>query len=201
MNGVYDYSVYLSAGILAWTIINNTIVKLQNIFLENSNLIKKVYFPKHILILSSVLSSLIDLLINYTLLFIVLIIINYNVNYTYLFVIFVIFIQQIFVLGIGLILSVICVHFKDLNQFIQIIFPLWFWFTPIVYAKDILPGSFNRFIEWNPLYYFINEYQNIILFNQINWNSFGMMVLVALVSLLLGLFVYGKNINGISDFI
>lgn len=203
MTGTFDYSIYLSSGILAWTIFNNTLSRLQNVFLENANFVKKVYFPKIILLFSIVCSSLIELLINYSLLALILFIIGHPISISYLLIFPVVLMLQLFALGIGLIFCVCTIHFRDLTQIIPVLLQLWFWFTPIVYAKEIIPDNFKYLIEWNPLYYFINFLQRIIIFNNENNYSFDFLIIssITVVALILGSLIYRKLVTDVSDLI
>ncbi|WP_420836042.1 ABC transporter permease [Paenibacillus fonticola] len=199
MNSKFDYSVYLSSGILAWTVFNTTITRFQNVFIENSNIVKKIYFPKSILIFSLTVSSIIELIINYSLLFFVLLGIGYGLHINYIAVLIIIIFQQLFCTGIGLVLSILNVHFRDLNQITSILIQVWFWLTPIVYVLDILPDGLKKIMSFNPLYYFIESYQSLILqgelVNIIN------LLLISLVTFLLGWIIYKKMIDEISDLI
>ncbi|WP_028553098.1 ABC transporter permease [Paenibacillus sp. UNC451MF] len=201
MTGSFDYSIYLSSGILAWTIFNNSLTRLQNVFIENSNIVKKVYFPKVILLLAIICSSLIELFINYVLLFIVLILIGHTVTFSYLLIFPLLLLLQLFAFGIGLALCVTTIHFRDLSHIFSIVLPLWFWFTPIVYVKDIIPTEYHNLIEWNPLYYFIGMFQNIVFNKPLPFADFSTVIISTLVALILGTLIYKKLVKDVSDLI
>ncbi|WP_068779036.1 ABC transporter permease [Paenibacillus sp. GM2] len=198
-NSQFDYSVYLSSGILAWTVFNITITRFQNVFIENSNIVKKIYFPKSILVFSLMVSSIIELLINYSLLLLVLLGIGYELHINYIAVLIIIILQQIFCTGIGLVLSVLNVHFRDLNQITSILLQVWFWLTPIVYVKDILPDGLKRIMTFNPLYYFIESYQLLVLKG--DFVNFINILLISLITFLFGWIIYKKMVNEVSDLI
>ncbi|MCT2195576.1 ABC transporter permease [Paenibacillus sp. p3-SID1389] len=199
MTNTFDYSVYLSSGILAWTIFNNTLTRFQNVFVDNANIVKKIYFPKTILVFSITVSSIIELIINYSLLLLVLVGIGYDLHLNYIVVFLIILLQQVFCTGIGLILSVFNVHFRDLNQITSIFIQVWFWLTPIVYVLDILPDGLKKTMSFNPLYYFIESYQSLVLRGDIV--NIMAMLLISLVTFLFGWIVYKRMINEISDLI
>jgi lipopolysaccharide transport system permease protein len=199
MPNTFDYSVYLSSGLLAWTVFNSTISRFQNVFIENSNIVKKIYFPKTVLLYSVAVSSIIELIINYSLLFIVLLCIGYPIHINFFMVFGIIILQQIFCMGIGLVLSVLTVHFRDLSQLVSIVLPIWFWVTPIVYVRDILPNSINSLINYNPLYYFIESYQKLIM--EAKFENLFPIIVISLISFFLGMFIYRKMIDDITDLI
>ncbi|MFH5181193.1 ABC transporter permease [Paenibacillus sp. TAB 01] len=201
MTGTFDYSIYLSSGILAWTIFNNSLTRLQNVFIENSNIVKKVYFPKVILLLAIICSSLIELFINYVLLFIVLLVIGHPISLSYILVFPLLILLQSFALGIGLALCVTTIYFRDLSQIFSIILPLWFWFTPIVYVKDIIPAEYQFLIEWNPLYYFMNIFQDIVFNKTLLFSEFTVPLLITVFTIIIGTLFYRKLAREVSDLI
>ncbi|RED57643.1 ABC transporter permease [Cohnella lupini] len=199
MTNSYDYSVFLSSGILAWTVFSNTIIRFQNIFIENSNIVKKIYFPKSILLYSLALSSIIELIINYMLLAIILAVVGYPLHLSYAFVLVLIILMQVFCLGIGKVLSILNVHFRDLSQFISITLPILFWLTPIVYFEDILPKYMIKIVEYNPIAYMIKAFQSIILYSKIE--HIYLIAIIAIATYFLGSIFYKKMINEVSDLI
>ncbi|WP_154984689.1 ABC transporter permease [Paenibacillus xylanexedens] len=199
MTSTLDYSVYLSSGILAWTVFSSTLVRFQNIFIENSNIVKKIYFPKYILINSLTISSIIELVMNYFLLSIVLSLFGFSLQINYMLVLFIIILQQLFCTGLGMILSMFNVHFRDLNQFTSILVQIWFWLTPIAYISSVLPTGAQQFIQFNPMMYFIQGYQNLILYGEIN--NIIVLIIISTVTYLLGWLVYKKMIDDVTDLI
>ncbi|MEK3704892.1 ABC transporter permease [Paenibacillus sp. FSL R7-0198] len=199
MTSTLDYSVYLSSGILAWTVFSSTLVRFQNIFIENSNIVKKIYFPKYILINSLTISSIIELVMNYFLLSIVLSLFGFSLQINYMLVLFIIILQQLFCTGLGMILSMFNVHFRDLNQFTSILVQIWFWLTPIAYISSVLPTGAQQFIQFNPMMYFIQGYQNLILYGEMN--NIIVLIIISTVTYLLGWLVYRKMIDDVTDLI
>jgi lipopolysaccharide transport system permease protein len=59
--------------------------------------------------------------------------------------------QQLLAYAVGLILAVLTVFIRDMKEIVGIVLQLWFWFTPIVYVKEILPGWVKKFIVFNSL--------------------------------------------------
>jgi lipopolysaccharide transport system permease protein len=72
--------------------------------------------------------------------------------------------QQIFAFGIGLLAATLTVFVRDLKEVIGIVLQLWFWFTPIVYVKEILPDLVKKLIVFNPIYVLIESYHRIFVF-------------------------------------
>ena len=67
-----------------------------------------------------------------------------------------------FAAGIGISLGVLNVFFRDVAQFLSIFLQFWFWLTPIVYVKNILPNWAQFWIVFNPLEPLISAFQQVI---------------------------------------
>lgn len=196
----YGYSVYLCAGLLAWTGFAELLSRSSVVYLENANLIKRIAFPSEIFNISILVTSYINLLINFGLFFIVIIILGYPISFSSLLIFIFLILQQLFVFGIGWALSVLNVFFRDIAQLIAIVIPLWFWVTPIVYVKNIIPAKWSFFLTLNPMYYFVDTYQNLFLKGQLpDGSTVGLLFLFPVITCLIGYFVFHKLRYGIPD--
>ena len=82
--------------------------------------------------------------------------------------------------------ATLTVFIRDLKEIVGIILQLWFWFTPIVYVREILPEFVRRIMVFNPAYIFIESYQRIFVFNDIP-SVKSLLLLAVLTHLMLGL--------------
>ncbi|PXF31827.1 ABC transporter [Pokkaliibacter plantistimulans] len=159
----FGYSIYLCAGVLTWGLFSETVNRIQDVFINNGNLIKKVNFPKLCLPVTSIMISLLNFGIIFTL-FTLFLVATGNfpgVNYIWLFP--VLLIQILFSLGLGVVLGVLNVFFRDVGQFFGIFLQLWFWATPIVYPESILPEWFKPVMGLNPMADLIAAYHTILI--------------------------------------
>jgi lipopolysaccharide transport system permease protein len=68
-------------------------------------------------------------------------------------------------IGIGLILGILNVFFRDISQVMGVVLQLWFWFTPIVYPVSVLPVEIKNIISWNPMFKIVEAYHHIFVQN------------------------------------
>ena len=95
--------------------------------------------------------------------------------------------------GLGILLGMMNVFARDIGQVMSVVFQLWFWLTPIVYTRDILPASMQGFIRWNPVTPLVAFYQDIMLYNK--WPDFMSLIYPAtlgVVLVLLSFFVFRR---------
>ncbi|MBA7478171.1 Teichoic acid translocation permease protein TagG [subsurface metagenome] len=203
----FSYSIYLCAGIIPWTMFAETLLRSTNIFLENTNLIKKVSFPKEILNISALITSTINFAIAFSFFIVFLAIVNLLPSYSMhipigLMLLFfgVIICQQLFAFGLGLAFSALNVFFRDVGQLVNIAIQLWFWFTPIVYWKEIVPAPLQFLLKFNPMYHFIGIYQSIFYYNTFpRWTRLVAISSLTILALALGYLIFRKLSDDIPD--
>ena len=202
VDNTYAYSIYLIAGLFAWTAFANTISRLNISFFEKANLIKKISVPMYVFHLSIVISELITLSISMLLAIIFLIIVNQPVTLNFIWIIPIILLQSLFTLGLGVVFSLFTPFFKDLKEVIPIILQLWFWMTPIVYVRDLIENKYPILLKINPFYYFARSYQDIFLYSKLPpFNSILIMIIETLVVIVIAAYLYKKMIATIKDII
>ena len=147
----FGYSIYLCAGLLTWGLFAEITTRSQTIFLDNANLLKKISFPKLCLPLIVVLNALLNFLIVFTLFALFLLVSGSFPGWVFLAFIPLLLIITIFAVGLGMVLGVLNVFFRDVGQFFGIFITFWFWLTPIVYPISILPKLGQEVMGYNPM--------------------------------------------------
>ena len=148
------------------------------------------------------LSEALTLFISTGIFLVLLIITGHGISEFILLVPFIFMLQQLLAYAIGLILSVITVFIKDLKELVGLVLQVWFWFTPIVYVKDILPEWIRQIMVLNPFYILADSYQKIFLWKKVP-DTDGLIILTAITFSLLFLsyFVYAKLESDVKDFL
>lgn len=194
------YGLFICAGLLPWTFYVELLSRLPNIFIEQSALLKKVSFPRITLPFIALCSATINFLIIITIFLVFLAVTGRFPGWVVLGFIPLLLMQQMFVLGFGIILASVNVFFRDVGQFLGVILQFWFWFTPIVYPVTILPEQARKLLVLNPMAKFVEGYQGIILYG--TWPDlfeFKYYLLGAVVVLVMGFYVFSKLANEMVD--
>ena len=167
-SGLKSFALALVIGLLPWNFVSNGMNGSMEALISNSNLIKKVYFPREVLVVANVGSWIVSLLIEVTVLCVVLLIAGNFVVPWLVPVLLLVLIQSVFVIGLGLGLSVLNVYFRDVQHLVGIVLQLWFYATPIVYPIDVVPRAATVF-GWdlpvrtlyglNPMVRFVEAYR------------------------------------------
>ena len=162
-DGTYAYSIYLCSGILTWSLFSEIVTKCQTMFIDQSNLLKKVSFPRICLPVVVVLNASINFLIIFSLFTLFLILSGNFPNWTYLGLFPLLIVEITFSVGLGVIIGVLNVFFRDIGQFTGIAMQFWFWLTPIVYSLESLPEFARPYFALNPMTSLMSSYQGIFV--------------------------------------
>lgn len=196
VNTTFAYSIYLCAGVLTWGLFAEITGRAQNMFLENSNLIKKLSFPRLCLPVTVVANAGVNFGIVFGLFSAFLVISGNFPGWPYLALFPVLAIQVVFAIGLGISLGVLNVFFRDIGQFFGIALQFWFWLTPIVYPLKSLPDSVRPWLALNPMASLTAAYQTILVTGQWpQWNTLWPTTLLALLLCTLGLRLF-RNHSG-----
>ncbi|MGC4009665.1 MAG: ABC transporter permease [Pseudomonas sp.] len=160
------YSVFLCAGLLTWGLFSEVVSRCLNMFLENANLLKKLSFPRLCLPVVSVCSASLNFAIIFALFIGFLLITGRLPGVALLSFPLLLALQLMFAVGLGMLVGVLNVFFRDVGQLFGILLQFWFWLTPIVYPLTILPESIGRLVQLNPLTGLMQAYQNLFLYGQ-----------------------------------
>jgi len=183
----FAFSIYLCAGVITWGLFAETLGRLNNVFLEHGNLIKKANFPRICLPAIVLLSALLNFSIVFGLYLLFLVLVGQWPGWPVLAVLPLLAIQTLFTLGLGILLGTLNVFFRDVGQLTGIVLQFWFWLTPIVYTFSSLPQAVQSGIRLNPMLPVISAYQEVFL-NQRwpDWFALWPLTLLSLLLLLLG---------------
>jgi len=202
VDNAYAYSIYLVPGILAWTSFSTILIRLTNSFSEKANLIKKINIPMYTFQLSIIITEFFLFVISIVMGIIFLILVDHPVTWVFLWMIPIMLLQTLFAFGLGVIVSLFQPFFKDLKEAIPIIIQLWFWMTPIIYARELLEGKYPALLVYNPFYQFAKVYQDMFLYAKPpEFMNIIVISIMTISSLFIAAYLYKKMIATIKDII
>jgi lipopolysaccharide transport system permease protein len=138
-SGLKSFALFLLCALIPWTFFSNGLTMGLESLLSNSNLIKKVYFPRELLVLSTVASLVVTMLIELGVLSVILLLAGNMVIPWIPVVLLLVAIEAALVFGIALALSVCNVYFRDVKHLVGIVLQVLFYMCPIVYPITYVP--------------------------------------------------------------
>jgi lipopolysaccharide transport system permease protein len=196
----FSYSIYLCAGVLTWGLFAEITTRSQSVFIDNANLIKKLQFPRLCLPIIVVLNAGVNFAIIFGLFTVFLLLSGTFPGWVYFDLFPVLLLEILLAIGLGMIIGVLNVFFRDVGQFFSILLQFWFWFTPIVYASATLPAAVRAALVWNPMAAVVAAYQAILAGGVApQWDTLVTAALLAVVCCLLGLQLFRKRAGEMVD--
>lgn len=188
------YSIYLCAGVLAWGLFAEVVGRAQTMFLENASLLKKLNFPRICLPIIVVLGAGLNFLIIFGLFSGFLLLSGNFPGFVYCAILPVLAVLIAFAAGLGMILGVLNVFFRDVGQFFGIFLQFWFWLTPIVYPLSVVPEAVRPLIELNPMTPIVRACQDIFISGAWpQWQAIGPVALLSALLALAGLALFRRH--------
>jgi len=168
--GVPFILVFLS-GFVPWILFNETLTGNIYVLRNNSHLVTKTVFPTEILPVVPLLVSLVAHGVMLVVLLIIMFVsgVSYSIyNFQFLYYLFAL---TVLILGFSWLFSSINLFFRDTGHIVQALLPLWFWLTPIVWFRDMIPQQYQWFIDLNPLVYIVEGYKKSFIYHTPFWED------------------------------
>lgn len=169
--------VLVSAGIVFWQLISTLITDISNSLVGNSNLLTKVYFPKLLLPVSSILVCLIDFVIAFVLFLILFFTFKGFPAWQIVFLPLVIVYGLIFCFAVGIIFATASVKYRDVKFILPFFLQILFYASPVFISSEFMLGlnmpSFVKVLyQLNPLVYILNAFKYCFYGYFENFNMF-----------------------------
>jgi lipopolysaccharide transport system permease protein len=194
------YPIFAYTALVPWTFFSNGLSQSSNSLVGSANLIRKVYFPRLTIPISTVLSGLVDLALSSIVLVGMMayygITPTVNVVWLPLFVMLASFTS----LGVGLWLSAMNVQFRDVKYVVPFLAQLWMFATPIAYSSSLLPEPWRTVYGLNPMVGVVDGFRWALLgTGQPPGAAVAMSVGVTLVLLVSGAFYFRRMERTFAD--
>jgi len=198
---VNKFPVFVLVGLLPWQFFANSVSSAAQSIVGNANLINKVYFPREVLVISGVLSNLVNLLLALLVLIPMMVVFDVKFSGWALLLPVMIAIQVIFTLAVSFVVATFNVFYRDVQIILEVALLAGFFLTPVFYSLDILPRSYPLFgttidvWRWmyylNPMASIIANYRIILYYGSSPAFDFlGRTLVTAIVFLLFGLGIF-----------
>lgn len=177
------YPIYLLAGMAAWALFTEILTRCITVFVDYGPTLKKIAFPRICLPVIVFGGALLNHVLLLLAIMVVFMFMGHLPGLAWFALPIGIVLIALFAFGLGLTLGVFNVFARDIGQVMTVIVQLWFWLTPVVYTREIIPESLKWLTNVNPMVVLVGIYQDALLLNQ--WPDF--LPLIVPTALALGL--------------
>jgi lipopolysaccharide transport system permease protein len=188
-----NYTFFLLAALFPWNWFSASTTLSTATLIGNVSLLRRVRFPKHFLVIATVLAQFVNLLFSLPIILALAYFSGKSPGFSWLLAVpILIVIQFLVTMGICLGISMLNAYFRDMEYIIGVVVSMLFWMTPIVYPLEMVPKDFQIYLILNPLTYLITAWRDVFMSNSIVWGNIGISFASSVVFLLLGILVFQK---------
>lgn len=196
------YFLFAFAGLLGWNAFNSTLTKASACVVDNAQLVSKVFFPRLILPLSTVFSTLIDFAVAFAMLAVMMAIYGIPLTLGILLVPLWLFMLIMLAVGVGLFTSALMVPYRDLRYVIPVLMQFLLYASPVAYAVSVVPEKLRFWFYLNPLSGLLDAFRwSVLGRGQLNWSAVGYAAACVIVIFLFGVYSFKKMERKFADVI
>jgi len=190
---VQYYQLFLLQGLIMWNFFTRSTTGSLSIFIIKTPLVKKVYFPRDILVISScitaLLMSIFESIVFLAFLFFFRIPLSLNIFYLPV----VIFLYFIIAVSTSLVLAALNVYYRDIQYIWAVILQVGFFATPVIFPLNVFPQYLQNILKYNPLAQVIYLARDVTLYSkEPNPASFLFVIFIAIVILAIGYAIFTR---------
>lgn len=195
------YWLFAFSGFAIWTFVSTAISNSAVCFVNHKELVTKIYFPRLIMPLASVLASGLDLMINLAILIVAAVATLGVLSWKILMLPFFIVLIFLFTIAVSILLSALNVRYRDVKHLLPFGLQLLMFATPVFYSLELIPEKFRLIWQINPLTGAF-EAVRASLFD-LEFNLFGILIssTLTLASFLIAIYVFSKMEDSFADII
>ncbi len=187
------YPIYLLSGQLIFNFYNESTSNAMSSILGNASLIKKIYVPKYLFVLSRILSSVVNLSASFLALILLMLVMRIPLYWTVVLFVFPLLLLIVFSLGVSLLLAALVVKFRDIMHLYSVFTTALLYLTPVIYTITFLPAKVRMIVMLNPITNYVLMFREVMMYGNIpDFSSILLGVAEAAVMLLIGLRVFYK---------
>ncbi len=195
-SGDIPYPVFVYSGLMLWTIFSTGLANAGNSMVNNSNIIKKIYFPRLIIPISSILSTLVDFCM--TLVVYAGILFYYHYQRTIPMLLLAIpasvFICVITTFGLGSFFAALNIKYRDFRYIIPFMIQIMMFLTPVIYPVSVIKIPWVlQILQLNPMAGAIDLTRSVLTGTPVQWFLFYQSTLVAILLFIIGIYYFRKT--------
>ena len=194
-SGGAPYPLLVLCGMLPWQFFSAALAECGNSLVSNSNLISKVYFPRIVVPVSSIISSFVDFLISAGFLVVLMFWYRYAPPATVIFLVFFVLLMLGASLGVGLWVAALMVKYRDFRFIVPFVVQFGLYISPVGFQSSVVPARFRLLYSVNPMVGIIDGFRWCLLGSRdsIYWPGFVLAVVDVVVMVASGIWYFRRN--------
>jgi lipopolysaccharide transport system permease protein len=196
------YLVFSYTGLLGWQAFNSTLTKTSACVVGNAQLVSKVFFPRLILPLSTVLSTLIDFAVGFAVMAVLMLVYGIVPGPGILLMPVLLLLLLLLAVGLGLYTSALMVEYRDLQYAIPVLLQFLLYASPVAYSVAAVPGNLRPFYMLNPIAGLLEAFRwSLLNRGELNWGYLAYSAAVVFATFIFGTFAFKRMERRFADVI
>ena len=201
-SGGVPYPLLVFCGMLPWLFFSTAMSESGNSLVNNSNLISKVYFPRLVIVGSSVITSLVDFAISGAFLVVLMIWYRFEPSPAILFMPFFVLLAFAASFGVGLWIAALMVEYRDFRFIVPFMVQFGLYISPVGFQSSVIPERFRLLYALNPMVGVIDGFRWCLLHSQsLYWPGVALAVADVAVLVTTGLWYFRRTEQMFADLI
>jgi ABC-2 type transport system permease protein len=161
--GTPFYATQLLLGVILWNYFSESTLVSMRSLVDKGGLLRKIYFPREIIILASSLTAFLTMLLNLAVIPVFMVIQHVPFTLNALWAIPLLLELFLFTTGLSLLLAALFVRFRDIGHIWEVGLQALFYATPIIYALSAVPSRFQGIMVMNPVAQIVQDLRSVVL--------------------------------------
>jgi len=145
------YPILVFTALLPWQFFSNALQESSNSLISNSSMISKIYFPRIIMPVSSMIVALVDFAISFVILGIIMIFYHFIPSWKIIFMPLFLLLAILVSTGAGLLISALNVKYRDFRYIVPFIIQFGLYISPVGFSSDTIPSKWRIIYSLNPM--------------------------------------------------
>lgn len=195
------YPIFVYSGLLLWNYFSSALTNASDCFIVNESIVKKVYFPRLLLPISTTITPMIDFALAFTILFLLMWYYNFTPSLLGIALIPVLLIITLLsASGLGLFLSSVNAKYRDVRYILPFFVQVLMYITPVIYPVSLIPSKYQWIMLLNPMSGVITAERSILLKTApFNTSALLSSLIIGIILLLLGVAYFRKTERFFAD--
>lgn len=161
------YYLFLTTAMMPWNFFSDSLNHGSSAIVNNADMVKKIYFPREVLVISTVNAKFVNLVISMIFIFAASLVAPIRMDPYRLWIIpLIMIIEYLQALGLALIAAAVTVFLRDVQFIINVVLMAWIWMTPVMYSLDNVPAGLGKVLLINPMTWTITAFRDVLYYNR-----------------------------------
>ena len=199
-SAIENFWIFLFSSLFPFSFMLTNLIGGAGSIVNNAGMVKKIYFPREIIVLSQVISSAVVMLIGYGTSLLVVAISGYHLTANIAFVPIILALCIIFAIGCSLFFSAISVYSRDVMHLLNSVNLVIAFSTPVFFISKQVSGILNVIIWFNPLTYYVEMLHSVIYYGTMPETHIILIAIaISLSTLFIGQYVFDRLKGGFAE--